>query len=325
MSGPYFVELLQRNDEVRKRHTLPKLPIRIGRAYDNDLILDDPYIAPHHAIIEQNLDGLRIRDLGSQNGIVHQNHKLSELSLDSDPIFRLGHSRLRLRHPYSEVAPELPDQTNHNFEGWPAALPGLLIIVVCTLAKLWLFSDAEASLLTYTADLVGTLALAFGWVGLWALANRLLDHRPRFGRHLFIAGVGYGAIALWLFASNLLGYAFSLSVLTAYSRPVLDVLMVGTILFHIHQIKPFTPRRLRLTGLPLLLLLMGYNFMDVYQRTGKLSEELYMSQLLPPALRVVSNQTPETFFNAAKALQEQADRARKKPVASGGEIDESEN
>lgn len=325
MSGPYFIELLQRNDEVRKRHTLPKLPIQIGRAYDNDLILDDPYIAPHHAVIEQDENGLRIRDLGSQNGIVHQQQKLRQLALDTDPVFRLGHSRLRLRHPASPVAPELPDQTNHNFEGWPAALPGLAIIVLCTLAKLWLFSDKNGSFLSYTADLVGTLALAFGWVGLWALANRLLDHRPRFGRHLFIAGCGYGAIALWLLLSNLLGYAFSLEELTAYSRPVLDLLMVGTILFHIHQIKPFNPRGLRLTGLPLLLLLWGYNFMDVYQRTGKLSDELYMSQLLPPSLRLAANQTPDTFFSAAKALQDKADRARKKPVANGADTAESDN
>jgi hypothetical protein len=322
MSGPYFIELLQRNDEVRKRYPLPELPIKIGRAYDNDLILDDPYIAPHHAIIEQDEAGLRIRDVGSQNGIVHQKQKLRELTLDAEQVFRLGHSRLRLRHISSPVAPELPDQTNHNFEGWPAALPGLLMIVICTLAKLWLFSDKDGSLLSYTADLVGALALALGWVGLWSLANRLLDHHPRFGRHLFIAGCGYTAIALWLLLSNLFGYAFSLSALTAYSRPVFDLLMVATILFHIHQIKPFNPRRLRRTGLPLLLLVWGYNFMDVYQRSGGLSEELYMSQLLPPSWRWVSNQSPESFFDAAKALQEKADRARKKPAASNDDVPE---
>jgi len=49
---PYFVELLTRDKHLKTRHRFEQLPIRIGRSYDNDLILDDPYIAPNHAILK---------------------------------------------------------------------------------------------------------------------------------------------------------------------------------------------------------------------------------------------------------------------------------
>ncbi|UUZ47942.1 FHA domain-containing protein [Massilia sp. B-10] len=34
------------------RHRVDTLPIRLGRGYDNDFIIDDAYAAPQHALIE---------------------------------------------------------------------------------------------------------------------------------------------------------------------------------------------------------------------------------------------------------------------------------
>ena len=41
MSGPWYIETLARNGDVLQRHCVDALPIRIGRGYDNELILDD--------------------------------------------------------------------------------------------------------------------------------------------------------------------------------------------------------------------------------------------------------------------------------------------
>ena len=45
--GPWFIETLARNGDVLHRHRVERLPIRIGRGYDNDYILDDvtPYLS----------------------------------------------------------------------------------------------------------------------------------------------------------------------------------------------------------------------------------------------------------------------------------------
>lgn len=40
------VEVLGRTGEVAHRVGLVRLPATIGRAYDNDVIIDDPYVSP---------------------------------------------------------------------------------------------------------------------------------------------------------------------------------------------------------------------------------------------------------------------------------------
>jgi pSer/pThr/pTyr-binding forkhead associated (FHA) protein len=52
MSGPWTIETLARNGDVLQRSRVAALPIRLGRGYDNDFIIDDDYVAASHARIE---------------------------------------------------------------------------------------------------------------------------------------------------------------------------------------------------------------------------------------------------------------------------------
>src|SRR5688572_19097547 len=102
MSQSIFVEQLTPDGEVAHRTRINHLPIRIGRAYDNDIILNDPHTAAHHAQVEFNqLDELIISDLGSYNGITHVNTRTNTREnffvVEGDSIYRLGHTRLRIR------------------------------------------------------------------------------------------------------------------------------------------------------------------------------------------------------------------------------------
>ena len=53
-------------DELRK-HALTQLPVSIGRATDNDVLLSDEMVSRHHARLEQMEGVLHITDLGSLN------------------------------------------------------------------------------------------------------------------------------------------------------------------------------------------------------------------------------------------------------------------
>ena len=102
LRGPWTIETLARNGEVLHRHRVAALPIRMGRAYDNDFIVDDDYAAAHHAVVEAGPDGrLRLRDLGSRNGIVHKSRRIKDaLALDGlhrrFVLVRRGHDAERL-------------------------------------------------------------------------------------------------------------------------------------------------------------------------------------------------------------------------------------
>ena len=65
-----WVEILSRNHEIAARFRLPVAEARIGRGYTNDVIVDDPYVAPEHLRLFRDEAGqLVVEDLGSANGI----------------------------------------------------------------------------------------------------------------------------------------------------------------------------------------------------------------------------------------------------------------
>ena len=54
-----IVEVLRhgRGGEVRERLRLTDVPVTIGRALDNALVLDDPHVDAHHARLVRDADG----------------------------------------------------------------------------------------------------------------------------------------------------------------------------------------------------------------------------------------------------------------------------
>ena len=65
-------------------------PTRLGRALDNDIVLDEASISRHHAVIEARNGGFIVRDLGSHNGTWLADQRVTEANLASGTAFRLG-------------------------------------------------------------------------------------------------------------------------------------------------------------------------------------------------------------------------------------------
>ncbi|HXD90171.1 MAG TPA: FHA domain-containing protein [Candidatus Binataceae bacterium] len=65
-------------------------PTRIGRALDNEIVLNDASISRHHAVIETRNGAYVIRDLGSQNGTWLADQRVTEAPLTRRVTLRLG-------------------------------------------------------------------------------------------------------------------------------------------------------------------------------------------------------------------------------------------
>jgi hypothetical protein len=64
-----WVEILSRHRDVAARVRVMGDEASIGRGYDNDVIVDDPYVAAHHLRVFRDAAGKLIaQDLGSANG-----------------------------------------------------------------------------------------------------------------------------------------------------------------------------------------------------------------------------------------------------------------
>ena len=193
-----FVEVLDRRGGVRSRIKVETLPFRIGRAYDCDLILDDPHVSPHHAVLESDAEGrLVLRDAGSRNGlhVEGSRDRVSAVPLSRDVTVVLGRTPLRLRSADFAVPEAVPivqraPLAEWMFEHWSAA-----VVIPAIWMGLLLFDHYRTSTNPFEptqafSDTAWSL-LAYGvWIGGFSLCNRLLRHRTRFVAHSTVAFVG---------------------------------------------------------------------------------------------------------------------------------------
>ena len=322
MNGPWFVETLARNGDVLHRHQVRELPIRLGRGYDNDYIIDDDYVAPQHAVIDANEAGeLVLRDLGTRNGVVHEGKRMTSLAITGDTVIRLGHTTLRVRGAAFPVPAELVDRTMHGWEGVLPGLVGLALIGLFAVFTVWLNDSQAFRLIRYLQALAYGVGAGLVWGGVWAFANRLFGRHARLGRHLFIFGCGLAAITVYKVISSLAAYAFSLEQITRYGSQVAIVFAAGMIFFHLSTVKPQHARRFATTCLILGLLGSGLTMISNEQRTGRVTDELYMPLLLPPALRVSPDHSVDQFIGDVASMKARLDKERMRKVKDDADDD----
>jgi pSer/pThr/pTyr-binding forkhead associated (FHA) protein len=325
MNSCWYVEILARNGEVKSRHRASELPIRLGRAYDNDFILDDLHTAAHHAIVEASADGsLQIRDLGSKNGVIHKGRRYVTMRLDGADVVRLGHTNLRVRASDFAVPDEIADTTLHNWEGAHPATIGLALITLLSASNTWLFDTDKFQAIHYLLEIISLLGAAMAWSGLWALANRLFAGHARFGRHIFILACGLMALQLWEVGSGVLAYALSLEFLTRYGGLVAIAILLTMVSFHLHTIHPQRGPRFRAICAFFAVLASGITMMTNYQNSGHAGSELYMHILLPPEFRISKDESVQQFLDGAAELKAKADAASGKTI-NGDPVDVDEN
>ena len=111
MDQVIWVEILSRRRDVAARYRFEGPEIRIGRAYDNDVVLDDPFVAANHVRLFRSADGeLIAEDAGSANGLFldRDKHRQERIVIDGERPIRIGHTHLRIRDGGHAVPPSAP-------------------------------------------------------------------------------------------------------------------------------------------------------------------------------------------------------------------------
>lgn len=225
---------------VRARVRLDALPVSVGRALDNDLVLDDPYVDARHARITRDADGVVVvEDLGSLNGLVLAGPG-RQVSAPARPgvELRLGRTTIRFRDSAESVPAALPDRATARTTGagWFATTRARAAVVVGATCGVglygWLASYERSGGTDALAGAVALLMFGALWAGVWAVAGRIVVHRFDFlGHFAVLAAVAAAAMA----ASTLSAWAIFLwpanplasSLGVALSLSLLAVLVVG--------------------------------------------------------------------------------------------------
>jgi hypothetical protein len=223
------IEVLNRHGEVTSRHAAGTLPVRIGRAYDNELVLDDPYVAPHHAVVERGPDGkLEIADAGSRNGLfrAHSRQRLTRERIDPAARYRAGRTEFRVRSSADPVPDELVDRGTGALRRPVVALLAVVSVAAVVLFYAWSGTDQRTELVKLATTPVLILLALIIWSGAWGLAGRLLSAERCFAAHLTVAALAL----IGIFVANRLDYvAFALS-LSAPGADALSLFAVGGVL-----------------------------------------------------------------------------------------------
>lgn len=317
----YFIEILSRSGEVLQRHRVDHLPILLGRSYNNDFILDDVHTAPHHAEVKRDEAGkLIVQDAGSRNGIVVQGKRCMAVEIDGHTVMRLGQTNVRIRTSDFQVEEEATDTNNYAWEGWRPALLGLCCILLTGIFSTWYGDTDKFSVARYAVALAPMLTISLLWSGIWSFANRLFGGHTRFGRHVFIAGCAVLATGLWSDFGGVFAYALSWEWISRYGSHVSVVIGAVMLYFHLMTIKPRAPRRWMISAGAIAVLGSSLVLLSNYQRSGQLADELYMSDLFAPSLRLSGNQSVAQFMSDSAALKSAVDAERGK-AADLGEVD----
>jgi pSer/pThr/pTyr-binding forkhead associated (FHA) protein len=89
--------LVARSDS--RSYKLDHSPVTIGRALDNDIIIDDQRVSRHHATITLSGKAVSVTDLGSANGTAVNGLPVTTGRLEDGDTLSVGGVELRLRRP----------------------------------------------------------------------------------------------------------------------------------------------------------------------------------------------------------------------------------
>ena len=236
--GPMIlIEVMGRGRSTIERIRVPAATATIGRAYDNDVILDDPFVDGHAARVSLTHDGaLMVEDLGALNGVQGPaGPVVGPTRIEPGGQLRVGRTRLRLVTPETRVQPATPDMRDRLL-GIVTSGRGIVTGLVATILVWWAYTYSTSAV-TMTpqsigGQMVGILIILALWAGVWAVASRLTTGHGRFTAHL---GVVSWVVSIGLpvgFATELLPFLWPGGATRAIVALVST--LFGLALLHLH-------------------------------------------------------------------------------------------
>jgi hypothetical protein len=318
----WVVEHLHRDGTVLARSAVIGSVFRIGRDLGNDLVLDDPHVAAHHAELHVAPDGsAQLQDLGTRNGIhPHRGKREPHYAVLADAPYRLGNSLIRIRHRSWALPPELALSMRAM---WPLAILALMLVLGRGAWDIWL-TDLRDKPPSYVYELSSLAAAMCIWSAMYALLGRVLSGGDRFFTHLFIASSAFlGATVLHVLLQVL---SFSASWLWPMRiAPYTTVVIVAlTIRAHLRVADPRHWPVLRWGVATATALAIAVPVAQVWISSHRLTHVQVLGAIEHPSLRLASPVSIAAFVDANLALKAKADKARADSTEDNTTLDDGD-
>ncbi|MEZ5597978.1 MAG: FHA domain-containing protein [Pseudomonadales bacterium] len=208
----FVVEITSRSGRVMERYKATGASVSVGRGYDNDVIVADPYVDVRHAVIEETSAGLTVRACGT-NTPVHAGHQIvgeEPWPIHSGAGITLGRTHLKvydLRHPVAPV--QAFDRVEQFFAS--ATLPGnigigLVAFLAIGLIDMVLRSYTEVEISAVLQEIIASIGITLLWAVFWSVVARISRGEPRFFHHWLAAAAAVTLYTLGRFLLDVVGF-----------------------------------------------------------------------------------------------------------------------
>lgn len=249
---------------VSTLHRLATLPLTIGRALSNDIILDDPYLDARHARIALDESGAAaIDDLGTVNGLLADGARVNgRATVLAGTEVRIGRTVLRFRDVDEVVAPALVDdrrstvvaetsevvaaggtndaapalQTDHPVRA--TLLPRLLgaksgrrwiiaLMIAGFALNHWLGNTNRSSAGPVMWMAITVTGMASIWALLWTLGGPRVNRQSRFVVHLAVVSLALLAMLVVESLQGWLSFLFPDAVVVSIAYSAAFLVVIG--------------------------------------------------------------------------------------------------
>jgi len=305
-----ILEEVNRLGHVTGRHVFDHFPLSIGRGYQNDLIIDDPFVSAQHVVINETENGWHVEDRQSENGIKYRFHSTqSHLNhLNSGDEIILGRTRLRLLSPWHPVPKTslLPTKSSiSKMLAYPTVTIGVIAVAIIIL-----LIDAQLSTAIKTgaekllASILPPFLFALFWAGFWTFVGRVITHRASFIPH-FVA-----AILVFIISTSTatLSEYITYNLHTTLPATLIEFIIIGFTLAGLLYVNLSNSTNLNRYStlvtshsVAWTVLLLGL-FMQYVNKPDFSHSPDYASDLKPPFAKVTRSQSLEDFIKDSEEI-----------------------
>jgi multisubunit Na+/H+ antiporter MnhB subunit len=308
-----FIEVLGRHGDVLARHPVYRWPAHVGRAYDVEVILDDPYVAPRHVRIESSGDGrFKVCDLQTVNGISvpPASRRIAEAEVGPDELVRLGRTQIRIRPPSYGVQPELRLRATALHRRPAAFAIAAAVLLGMTLWSAWVMTNARDEWASVLFPTLAVSAVAVVWISVWSLVSRTVGRRANFAAHGFVACAAIAAIDVAGTLFEYLSFGFDARWLDRAGVALIGVIAAYMLYRHLRLNSRASRRTLGAIAAGVVLAAFGFAAgVDRATQTMREGMQRYGHALKAPVFLWVSGVTPEAFIAQGEKLRFEADAA----------------
>ena len=334
MGAVAVLETVDRDGQARDCVVVRRWPLRVGRALDNHIVLSDPFVAAHHFHVEAGDEGLELTVDATGNGVqigrrrVHSGEQ-HRWAVDAEPLeLTVGRTRLRLRSAAQVLPAELPlAGLATRSRRWVPSLAAACVLLAMLMFSIYLDTDPDALGRASAGLLLAAVSVTAVWCGLWALLSKTFTRQARFGWHLRVFLFAGIAILIVDHLPGLLAFALSWSWVSNFSFVATYAIAAATLYYHLLAVELSRPRLMRFAAFAGTAVAVGLTLWFNVQRNDRFGEELYMSHLYPPALRLARPASLDRYLEGVAALQSGLDdkarmATRGDNAAEGKEIED---